>query len=142
MSGTRALSARPWTPGALRLTLLANVAAAVLLTVAWYGVAGEARLADATPWANLSAFGLVLAAGGNARLILVARARIGARQAALRRARSAPRRSDEHGDPRRVALPGGRLYHRPACRLVAEKGADVLPSRRPDDLAPCGWCRP
>lgn len=142
MSGTRALAARPWTPGALRLTLIANLVAAVLLVVAWYGVAGEARLADATPWANLSAIGLVLAAAGNARLILVARARIGARQAALRRSRSVTRRTSHDADPRRVALPGGRLYHRPTCRLVVGKNAEALPRPRVADLAPCGWCRP
>ncbi len=143
MSGARAIDARPWTVGAFRLTVAANAVAAVLLVVAWYGVAGEARLADATPWANLTAIGLVLAAMGNAHLILVARARIGARQAALRRSRTAARRPVDAGDARRVALPDGRLYHRPECRLVAAKPAEPLaPRSGPAALQPCGWCRP
>ncbi len=143
MSGARAIDARPWTAGALRLTVAANAVAAVLLVVAWYGVAGEARLADATPWANISAIGLVLAAFGNARLILVARSRIGARQAALRRSRTAARRPVDADDARRVVLPGGRLYHRPECRLVAGKPAEPLaPRSSAAALEPCGWCRP
>lgn len=141
MTASRALDARPWTPSALRLTLAANVVAAVLLVVAWYGVAGEARLADATPWANLSAVGLVVAGFGNAQLILVARARIGARQAVLRRSRTRARtRSD--GDGPRVALAGGRLYHRPDCRLVTGKPAEPVAAANGVTLAPCGWCRP
>jgi hypothetical protein len=139
MSAT--VAARPWTPGALRLTLAANVVAAVLLFLAWYGAAGEARPADATPWANLSAIGLVVAAVGNARLILVARARIGVRQAALRRSRLGARKQS-YTDRRRVTLPGGRLYHRPDCRLVAGKPAEALPRLSPAALEPCGWCRP
>lgn len=143
MSGARAIDARPWTVGALRLTVAANAVAAVLLVVAWYGVAGEARLADATPWANITAIGLVLAAYGNTRLILVARARIGVRQAALRRSRTAARRPAEADEVRRVALPGGRLYHRPECRLVAGKPAEALaPRSSAEALEPCGWCRP
>src|SRR6478672_1015848 len=69
-----------------------NAIAAVLLVIAWYGVAGEARLSEAGPWANLSAVGLVVAAFGNVRLILVARHRIGLRQATFRRSRLAARR--------------------------------------------------
>jgi hypothetical protein len=130
---------RPWTPGALRLTFALNAIAAVLLVLAWYGVAGEARLRDATPWANLSAIGLVLAAYGNVRLLLVARARIGVRQAALRRSRLAARRPQNTTDDRYVALAGGRLYHRPSCRLVAGKQAELVGT---NSLAPCGWCKP
>ena len=137
MTASRAVDARPWTPSALRLTVTANVVAAILLIVAWYGVAGEARLADATPWANLSAIGLVVAAFGNARLILVARARIGARQSLLRRSRTRVRPQAESDG--RVALPGARLYHRPDCRLVTGKPAQPLTAT---ELAPCGWCRP
>lgn len=142
MTASRAVAARPWTPGAFRVTAAANVLAAVLLCVAWYGVAGEAELAGATPWANLSAVGLVVAAVGNARLILVARARIGVRQAALRRSRMSARRQYEGTDHRRVALAGGRLYHRATCRLVAGKRAEPLPRLGPVDLMPCGWCKP
>lgn len=128
---------RPWTPGALRLTFAANAIAAVVLTIAWYGVAGEARLKDATPWANLSAIGLVVAAFGNVRLILVARHRIGLRQAALRRSRLAARRPVATDDDRRVALAGGRLLHRPSCRMVA--GKETVPAG--DGLQACGWCQ-
>jgi len=132
--------ARPWTPGALRLTFALNAIAATLLVVAWYGVAGEARLRDATPWANLSAIGLVLAAYGNVRLLLVARARIGVRQGALRRSRLAARRPQlPTTDDRSVALPGGRFFHRPSCRLVAGKQAEPVGTA---SLAPCGWCQP
>jgi hypothetical protein len=141
MTASPVAASRPWTPGALRLTLAANVVAAVVLFIAWYGAAGEAQLHDATTWANLSAIGLLVAAFGNVRLLLVARARIGSRQAALRRSRLAARSGDT-GDHRRVVLPGGRLYHRASCRLVAGKPAEALPRLRPAGVEPCGWCRP
>jgi hypothetical protein len=133
-------AAWPWTPGALRVTLAANLVAAVLLVIAWYGVSGEARLRDAAPWANLSAIGLVVAAFGNVRLILVARHRIGVRQAAVRRSRLAARRPEASTDDRHVALARGRLYHRPSCRMVAGKPAQPVSSEHA--LEPCGWCTP
>ncbi len=142
MSSTTAGATRPWTPGALRLTLAANVLAAVLLFIAWYGAAGESTLKDGAAWANLSALGLVVAAFGNTRLLLVARHRIGLRQRALRRSRRQERVEPAETDHRRVALPGARLYHRPPCRLVAGKPAEPLPVRELPALEPCGWCRP
>lgn len=142
MSTTTAGATRPWTPGALRLTLAADALAAILLAVAWHGAAGEARFADGAAWVNLSAIGLVIAAGGNARLLLISRARIGLRQSALRRSRQAGRGHRIETDHRRVALPGGRLYHRPACRLVTGKPAEALPMPAQAGLEPCGWCRP
>jgi hypothetical protein len=81
----------------------------------------------------------VIAGFGNVRLILVARHRIGVRQAALRRSRLAARRPVTTED-RRVALAGGRLYHRPTCRMVAGKQAAAVAAEH--TLAPCGWCRP
>jgi len=142
MSRTTAGVTRPWTPGTLRLTLAANALAAILLFLGWYGAAREPTLKDGAPWLNLSAFGLVLAAFGNARLLLISRARIGLRQRALRRARQPGRGNRIETDHRRVALPGGHLYHRPACRLVSGKPADVLPLPGRTGLEPCGWCRP
>lgn len=142
MSTTTAGTTRPWTPNALRLTLAANAVAAVLLFLAWYGAAGEDTLQDGAVWANLAALGLLLAAYGNVRLLLIARHRIGLRHRVLRRSRRPERVPDVETDLRRVALPGGRLYHRPACRLVAGKPAAAVPAADPTALQPCGWCRP
>jgi hypothetical protein len=142
MSRTTAGATRPWTPGALRLTLAANALAAILLFLGWHGAAHEPTLKDGTPWMNLSAIGLVLAAFGNARLLLISRSRIGLRQRALRRSRQPARATRLDAEHRRVALPGGRLYHRPACRLVIGKPAEVLSNPARTGLEPCGWCRP
>lgn len=140
MSLTSAAVTRPWTPKALRLTVAANGLAAVLLFIAWYGAAGESTLKDGAVWVNLSALGLVLAAYGNARLLLIARHQIGLRQRALRRSRRPEQGQSAETDHRRVVLPGARLYHRPACRLVEGKPAQAMPE--PAVLEPCGWCQP
>jgi hypothetical protein len=140
MNSSPASAIRPWTPGALRLTLLANALAAVLVTVAWYGAANEATLVDGAAWANLSALGLIVAAAGNVRLLVVGRARIGLQQRALRRHRLAGRAPAVATEHRLVALAGGRLYHRAGCRLVIGKPAEALVAI--GSLEPCGWCRP
>lgn len=140
MSPSAVSATRPWTPGALRLTFLANALAAVLLALAWYGAANEATLVDGAAWANLSALGLIVAAVGNVRLLLVARARIGLRQRALRRSRLSRRAPVATTEQRLVALPGGRMYHRADCRLVVGKPVEVPMGT--GHLESCGWCRP
>ncbi|GAA1404973.1 hypothetical protein GCM10009639_51470 [Kitasatospora putterlickiae] len=145
---------------------------AVLCVLGWYGVSGERFVEQQIPYLASATFpGAALIVAG---VVLVAvrpsdRARAGPRPSPAAMATTTDRRiehlyallvepgaSGEPGEPSGstgtgaatgppLAVPGGTLYHRPDCPLVAGKSSAApvdAPAVRERGLTPCRLCDP
>ncbi|MFE2430000.1 hypothetical protein ACFXJ5_25035 [Streptomyces sp. NPDC059373] len=127
---------------------VAVAAGAVLCVLGWYGISGERYVARQLPYLASSTI-------PGAALIVAGSVLVAARQPREERAEadeawstgSEPSAPEPPGpvavstDPP-VRVPGGKLYHRPDCPLVAGKpGAEPVPGREPV-LSPCPVCEP
>lgn len=148
-------SRSPWRAGDL-LSLAATVAiGGAALLVGWWGVSGEPRVTQQTPWLNVSIGGLVIAGVGNAVWLVTGRRAVGERRRRLLPDvadvlssdttdplwTSADGVADKRTSPL-VAIPGMTRYHLASCELVAGKQTRGLKQGRRPALAPCGVCRP
>lgn len=131
--------------------IAAAVCGAVLCVLGWYGVSGEPTAARQLPYlASATVPGAALLVAGAVLLAASARVRPpgaggdgpdagGSREQVADPVR-VPAVPAPHTAPRPVRVPGGTLFHRPDCPLVAGKPVTSAAGGAP--LTPCPVCEP
>ena len=146
-SGPPAALAARWAGIGGRLGLAFALAGFLLITVAWNGAAGLDYAQGQLPYLISGGVGgLSLVILGSALLIVenarrdraLLERRLEELVSTLGRTMSAPRGAAE------AVVAGAMSYHRPDCRLVEERGAELVSRERAEEegLSPCRVCQP
>ncbi len=143
----------PWSADALVRVVAANIAALILVGLAWYQSSGESVIRTQLSWLELSVAGAVLAGVVNANWLLRGRRTVVAASAAaleplqeldldLPRGAAAATTAAAAGKAEPVLwVPGTERFHRADCKLVAGKDVRVVTASQRSQLHGCEVCR-